>query len=217
MMPPKNRYIGIILWWLIIMPFMIFISSIMIDSQITRGDILAFVVPITIAIIIYAGSQYYYRHNFYALKVNPKGYLHPDYENKLRSFQDNLVIPLGESTHSLVLKVKADVILKHVHFHLNDKRRSKGLTQKEIVEIVSLDRPPDVYPAWNSFSSSVNSIGGCDGFYQDPAPLIKNSFLYLEIKFNAHQVWKGYLVFYSQRGVVNGRGHAYLPIEVKDK
>ena len=189
----------------------------MIDSQITRGDILAFVVPITIALIIYAWHQYYYRHNFYTLKVSPKGYLYPDYENKLRPFQDNIVIPLGESTHLLVLEVKADVNLKHVHFHLNDERSSKGLTKKEIIEIVSLDRPPDVYPAWDSFASSVNSIGGCDGFYQDPKLLIKNSFLYLQIKLNAHRVWKGYLVFYSQRGVVNGRGHAYLSIEVKDK
>ena len=217
MIPPNKEFKKIFFGVLVILPLVIFAISIMITNQITIGDLLAVTIPILIASISYAWYRYHYGHDYFILKANPKGYLYPDYENKLRSFSDRLEIPLGESTHSLVLQAKADVTLKHIHFHFNDQRSPKGLTKKEVIEIVNLDRPLDVYPDWDSFIAPVNSIGGCDGYYQDSKTLIKDSYLYLQIRLNAHQLWAGYLVFYARRGVIGGRGHAYLAIEVKAK
>jgi len=217
MMPHKDNYNSIIFLWLILIPLMIFMCRVVIDNQITTGDILAFVIPVVIAIIVFFGRIIYYSVNFYTLGVNPKEYLHPDYEGKETKPLNTLKLPLGESTHVLVIRAKADVVIKEVHFHLNNNKSKKGLTPKKTIEIVNLDRPPDTYYEWDKFNSRVNSIGGCDGKFQDVKDLTKGTKFYLQIDVNAHEIWDGYLVFYSKRSVVSGKGYAYLRVEVNDE
>jgi len=215
-MPPKDSLNSIIFWWLIIIPFTIFIGSIMIENEITKGDILAFVIPVAIAIIVFVGRFIYYNTNFYTLKVNPKNFLHADCGKEDKPL-DILKLPFGESTHLLVINTKADVTIKDVHFHFNNNKSKKGLTPTNDIEIVDLNRLPDTYAEWDKFNSRVHPIGGCDGKFQDEKYIIKNTKFYLQIKVKAHKQWNGYLIFYSKRSITGGRGYAYLRVEVNDK
>ncbi len=114
----------------------------------------------------------------------------------------------------IVVQSKQPYSTKKVTMQFNPKRQRKGHAKLSDIGILNVK---DEHSVWGypylEYKPIPTGLGGVNVFYKEPIEKGSQDPLYLTLKIQTHDAWKGYLVFFSPRSDRN-RGYGYLPTEV---